>query len=66
MDESTIIDPLWLRDFDTAMKALFAIDHFDAGLGNQELARYADLSARDAVLQFGEDYDLQRTDGWWC
>lgn len=64
-EKSNIIDPIWLRDFDVAMKLFFAINHIDAGLGECELARYADLPARKAALQFGEDYDLQRVDiGW--
>jgi len=59
------INQAWLRDFDTALKSMFAIDHEDAGLGDVELARYADLAPRDAALQFGEDYELQRVDiGW--
>ena len=65
MVEKEIIKPTWLSDFDKAMTLLFAIDHADAGLGDQDLARYADLPARVAALQFGEDYDLQRIDiGW--
>ncbi len=65
MSEDKMVDPEWLRDFDVAMKSLFAIDHIDAGLGNDHLARYADLPAREAALQFGEDYDLSRIDiGW--
>ncbi|HRN61030.1 MAG TPA: hypothetical protein PK743_07595 [Luteimonas sp.] len=54
MAEKNIIDPAWLRDFDAAMKSLFAIDHVDAGLGNEDMVRYADLPARDAALQFGK------------
>ena len=63
--EKNILKKIWLHDFDVAMKSFFAIDHNDAGLGDNELARYADLSAREAALQFGEDYDLQRVDGDW-
>lgn len=59
------IDPDWLREFDAAMKRLFAIDHDDAGLDEEVLLRYADLIPREAALQYGEDYDLQRVDiGW--
>jgi hypothetical protein len=55
----------WLREFDAAMKQLFAIDHCDAGMDEEVLSRYADLSPDEAALLFGEDYDLQRTDiGW--
>jgi hypothetical protein len=61
-----VIDSIWLRDFDGAMRKLFAIDHVDAGLDKPALARYADLPAHDAAMQFGEDYDLQRIDiGWY-
>jgi hypothetical protein len=60
-----VIDSIWLRDFDATMRKLFAIDHVDAGLDKRALARYADLLAHDAAMQFGEDYDLQRVDiGW--
>lgn len=59
------IDPSWLQDFDTAMKRHFLIDHTDAGMGEEELARYADLRPHDAALQYGEDYDLQRVDVDW-
>ncbi len=59
------IDPSWLQDFDTAMKRHFLIDHADAGMGEEELARYADLRPHDAALQYGEDYDLQRVDVDW-
>ncbi len=59
------IDPDWLREFDAAMKKLLAIDHDDAGLDEEVLLRYADLIPREAALQYGEDYDLQRVDiGW--
>ena len=47
------------------MKQLFSIDHDDAGMDEEVLSRYADLSPREAALVFGEDYELQRTDiGW--
>jgi len=59
------IDPNWLQDFDTAMRRYFLIDHADAGMGETELARYADLRPHDAALQYGEDYDLQRIDINW-
>jgi len=59
------ICPDWLREFDAAMKQLFSIDHDDAGMDEEVLSRYADLSPREAALVFGEDYELQRTDiGW--
>lgn len=59
------VDCGWLCRLDDAMKMLFAIDHDDAGMSEEVLLRYADLSPREAALQFGEDYDLQRIDiGW--
>lgn len=59
------IDPSWLRDFDAAMKRHFLMDHAEAGMGQVELARYADLRPYEAALQYGEDYDLQRVDVDW-
>lgn len=59
------VDPNWLQDFDTALKRYFLIDHAEAGMGETELARYADLRPHDAALQYGEDYDLQRVDVDW-
>ena len=59
------VDHTWLSKLDDAMKVLFAIDHDDAGMSEEVLLCYADLSPREAALQFGEDYDLQRVDiGW--
>lgn len=59
------VDHSWLCRFDDAMKELFAIDHDDAGMSEEVLLRYADLEPREAALQFGEDYDLQRVDINW-
>lgn len=36
-----------------------------AGLTDTELSRYADLEPKEAALQFGEDYDLDRVDQGW-
>ena len=47
------------------MRRSFAIDHEDAGMSEEVLLRYVDLSPREAALQFGEDYDLQRIDIDW-
>ena len=59
------VDSSWLSKLDDAMKMLFAIDHDDAGMSEEVLLRYSDLPPREAALQFGEDYDLQRIDiGW--
>jgi hypothetical protein len=65
MDHRIDIDPTWLHDFDAAMKKFFAIDHVDAGMDCSILARYSDLPAQEAAMQFGEDYDLQRIDTGW-
>jgi len=59
------ISPAWLGDFDAAMVRFFLIDHVDAGMGEAELLRYADLAPEAAALQFGEDYELQRVDVGW-
>lgn len=59
------IDPKWLHDFDDALRKHLALDRAGAGITDEVLARYADLPPRDAVLQYGEDYDLQRTDLDW-
>ena len=56
------IDRNWLSGLDDAMKRFFAIDHDDAGMSEEVLLRYADLSPQEAALQFGEDYDLRRVD----
>ena len=61
----TKIDSEWLRAFDEALLALFAIDHSDAGMDEFLLGCYADLPPRDAALAFGEDYDLDRDDALW-
>ncbi len=55
----------WTRDFDTYLKRYYAIDHIDAGMSDQDLARYRDLEPREAALAFGQDYDLDRVDGPW-
>lgn len=59
------VNQKWLQEFDVAMKRFFAIDHQDAGLGETELLRYADLPPSEAALAFGEDYDLSRIDTGW-
>ncbi len=59
------VDRSWLCAFDVAMEWFFAIDHDDAGMSEEVLLRYVDLSPREAALQFGEDYDLQRIDIDW-
>ena len=61
----TIINAQWRNGFNTALQAHFAITIGDAGLSNNELARYNDLDPKAAALQFGEDYDLDRVDQGW-
>ena len=59
------INQEWLQGFDAAMKKYFAIDHADAGMGDEQLSRYADLPSDQAALAYGEDYDLIRFDMGW-
>lgn len=61
----TKIDSEWLKAFDEALLALFAINHSDAGMDEFLLGCYANLPPRDAALAFGEDYDLDRDDALW-
>ena len=55
----------WLAQFDAALERHFAINHIDAGMDAQQLARYRDLEPEEAALTFGLDYDLDRVDGPW-
>jgi hypothetical protein len=55
----------WTEQFDQALKKFFAIDHIDAGLDEEQLARYRDLDPQEAALVYGQDYDLDRVDGPW-
>lgn len=59
------LNPDWIAQFDQHLKAMFAIDHVDAGLDEAGLARYSDLEPRDAALEFANDYDLDRVDQGW-
>jgi hypothetical protein len=61
----TTVSKDWLQEFDNAMKRLFSIDHDNAGISDEQISWYADLSPREAALQYGEDYDLQRVDIDW-
>ena len=61
----TTLNAQWRTGFNTALQAHFAISTDDAGLTDTELARYADLEPKEAALQFGEDYDLDRVDQSW-
>ena len=58
-------DPTWLAHLNTAFQRSFAIDLQDAGFSETDLARYADLSPKDAALELGRDYDLERVDVGW-
>lgn len=59
------LTPEWTKQFDQQLKALFGIDHIDAGLDDGDLRLYSDLPPRDAALAFGQDYDLDRVDQGW-
>lgn len=61
----TTITASWRDAFNAAFQAHFAITIDDAGLTDTELSRYADLEPKEATLQFGEDYDLDRVDQGW-
>lgn len=62
------IQPLtadWVSQFDQHLKALFAIDHNDAGMDDGDLRLFSDLPPRDAALAFGEEFGLDRVDQGW-
>ena len=61
----TIITASWRDAFNATLQSHFAITIEDAGLSDAELARYVDLEPKEAALQFGEDYDLDRIDQGW-
>ncbi|HHA2447639.1 TPA: hypothetical protein ACOEBD_003486 [Stenotrophomonas maltophilia] len=61
----TTITATWRDAFNAALQSHFAITIEDAGLSDAELARYVDLEPKEAALQFGEDYDLDRIDQGW-
>ena len=58
----TTITATWRDAFNAALQSHFAITIGDAGLTDTELSRYADLEPKEAALQFGDDYDLDRVD----
>ena len=58
----TTITATWRDAFNAARQSHFAITIEDAGLTDTELSRYADLEPKEAALQFGDDYDLDRVD----
>lgn len=55
----------WLARLNNAFKRFYGIDTTDAGFGDTELARYADLTPEAAALELGADYDLDRVDVGW-
>jgi len=55
----------WLSEFDAAMVKLYAISSEDAGMDDELINRYRDLGPGEAALMYGDDYDLDRVDGWW-
>lgn len=55
----------WLNDFDGFMKQFFGIDSNDAGVSEERLIPYRNLPPREAALEFGEEYDLDRIDRGW-
>lgn len=61
----TTITATWRGAFNAALQSHFAITIEDAGLSDAELARYVDMEPKEAALQFGEDYDLDRIDQGW-
>ena len=61
----TTITATWRDAFNAALQSHFAITTDDAGLTDTELSRYADLEPKEAALQFGEDYGLDRIDQGW-
>lgn len=61
----TTITATWRDVFNAALQSHFAITIGDAGLTDTELSRYADQEPKEAALQFGEDYDLDRVDQGW-
>lgn len=58
-------DKKWLQEFDESLRKCLAIDRCGAGISDAVVSRYADMPPRDAALQYGEDYDLQRIDLDW-
>jgi len=59
------LDTTWLAHLNEAFLRHFGITTTDAGFSDSDLARYADLSPKDAVLELGADYDLERVDVGW-
>lgn len=61
----TTLNAQWRTGFNTALQSHFGISTDDAGMTDAELARYANLEPKEAALQFGEDYGLDRVDQGW-
>ncbi len=54
----------WRAEFNSELLTGYALSIGDAGIDDTVLARYADLSAREAVLTYAEDYDLTPVSVW--
>lgn len=65
MTQMADVDGNWLQQFDEALRIHLAIAREPAGITDDVVRRYADLSPRDAALQYGEDYDLSRIEHDW-
>jgi len=54
----------WRAEFNTELLKGYAIGIDDAGIDDQVLARYRDLSAREAAQTYADDYDLTAVSVW--
>lgn len=56
----------WKRQIDALMKRDYAIDTDDAGLGEEDIARFfaAGYTPEEFVRWFAEKYDLDRRDSY--
>lgn len=64
-EEEPVVSHNWVLAFDAELKRLFAIDHVDAGLSDEDMSRYTDMPPREAAAYFGDKYDLLRADIDW-
>lgn len=55
----------WLSDFDGFLQQFYGIDVLDAGVSEEQLIPYRCVPAREAALEYGEEYDLDRIDRGW-
>lgn len=54
----------WRAEFNSELLTGYALNIEDAGIDDTVLARYADLSAREAVQTYADDYDLTPVSIW--